>query len=112
MVEVRDLLAQDEVFEERGSAKPGLERMLVVSNRDALIRCDCLLGRIDADAIERGNGLVDADDGPAAPHLFRIVPFGYRARPDDGIARGHRRSLLRAFEHTRLVLGRLDGIER
>ena len=111
VVEVRDLLAEDEVFEERRSAKPGLERVLVVGNRDALIGGERLFRRIDAHPIERGNRLVDADDGPAAAHLVRTVPFGHRAGPDDGIARCHRRSLLGALEHLRLVLGRLEGIE-
>ena len=37
VVEVRDLLAQDEVFEQRRTAQPGLERVLVVGDRHALI---------------------------------------------------------------------------
>ena len=38
VVEVRDLLAQDEVFEQRRAAQPRFQRILVVADRDALIR--------------------------------------------------------------------------
>ena len=37
VVEVGDLLAQDEVFEQRRPAQPGLERVLVVGDRHALV---------------------------------------------------------------------------
>ena len=38
VIEVRDLLAQDEVFEQRRPAQARLERVLVVGDRHALIR--------------------------------------------------------------------------
>ena len=37
VVEVRDLLAQDEVFEQRRAAQAGFERVLIVADRHALI---------------------------------------------------------------------------
>jgi len=36
VVEVGDLLSQDEIFEQRGPAQAGLERVLVVADRDAI----------------------------------------------------------------------------
>ena len=36
MIEVRDLLAQNEIFEKRRPAKTGLERILIVADEDAL----------------------------------------------------------------------------
>src|SRR4030095_126351 len=62
VVEVRDLLAQDEVFEERRAAQAGLQRILVVRDLDALIRGKGLPARVDADAIERACRPVDAGD--------------------------------------------------
>ena len=37
VIEVRDLLAQDEIFEQRGPAQAGLQRVLVVGDRHALV---------------------------------------------------------------------------
>jgi len=38
MIEVRDLFAEDEIFEQRGTPPPGLQRILVIGDRQALIR--------------------------------------------------------------------------
>src|SRR5512140_706663 len=38
VIEMRDLLAQDEIFEERRSPHPALERVLVVRDGRALVR--------------------------------------------------------------------------
>ena len=58
VVEMRDLLAQDEVFEQRRPAQTGLEGVLVVTDRHSLIGGQRLLGGFDADPIERPDGLV------------------------------------------------------
>ena len=74
VVEVRDLLAQDEVFEQRRPAKPRLERILVVGDRHALIGGQRAAGRVDAYAIERPDRRVLADARSAAAGLVRPVP--------------------------------------
>ena len=48
VIEMRDLFAQDEIFQQRRAANAGLERILVVADRHALIRGQPLAGRIDA----------------------------------------------------------------
>ena len=52
VVEVRDLFTQNEVFEEGRTAQPGLQRVLVVGNRDALIGGQRPFARIHSHAIE------------------------------------------------------------
>ena len=89
VVEVRDLLAEDEVLEQRRPAQAGLERVLVVRDRHALIGRQRPLGRIDADPIERADRRVLADDRRAAAGLLRAVRLGHRARADDRV-RGDR----------------------
>ena len=53
VVEVRDLLAEDEVLEQGRAAQPGLERVLVVGDRLAEVRRQHLPTGIDAVALER-----------------------------------------------------------
>jgi hypothetical protein len=48
VVEVRDLFAQDEVFEQRR-----LQRVLVIGDRDPLVGRQYTPGRIDADPVQR-----------------------------------------------------------
>ncbi|MGY4515198.1 hypothetical protein ACVWWW_000766 [Lysobacter sp. HA18] len=83
VVEVRDLLAQDEVLEQRGTAQAGLQRVLVVRNRHALVGGERLTGRIDAHAIERIHRRVLADAG-GRTGLVVDVDLGERAGADDG----------------------------
>jgi hypothetical protein len=51
MIEMRDLFAKNEIIEERGAASSAFQRVLIVSNRNPLIRCEkwtvrpCLLVR-------------------------------------------------------------------
>ena len=85
VVEVRDLLAQDEVFEQRRPAQPRLQRILVVRDRHALIGGQRAAGRVDAYAIERTSRGVLADARPAAAGLVGTVQLGDGARADDGI---------------------------
>ena len=61
VIEVGDLLAEDEVLEQRRPAQAGLERVLVVANGHALIGGQRPIGGVDADPIERSDGLVGAD---------------------------------------------------
>ena len=56
VIEVRDLLAEDEIFEQRGPAQPRLQRILVVGDRHALIGRQHAPAGIDAHAIERAVG--------------------------------------------------------
>ena len=54
VIEVRDLLAQDEVFEQRRAAQARLERVLIVGDRHALIGRQRLARRIHAHASRAG----------------------------------------------------------
>ena len=56
VIEVRDLFAQDEVFEQRRTAQARLERILVVRNGHALIGRERATAGVDANAIERAVG--------------------------------------------------------
>jgi len=53
VIEVRDLLAQNEIFEQGRPAQTGLERVLIVSDRHALVRRQHALTSVRAHAIER-----------------------------------------------------------
>jgi hypothetical protein len=52
VIEMRDLLAQDEVFEQGRSPQSGLQRVLVVADAHALVRRQRLAGVVDAHAFE------------------------------------------------------------
>ena len=69
VIEVRDLLAQDEVLEQRRAAQPGLERVLVVGDRHALVGRQRAPAGIDAHAIERVSGRDSLRASVAAPTL-------------------------------------------
>ena len=102
VVEVRDLLAQDEVLEQRRPAETGLQRRLVVGDGDALVRRHALSGRIGANAIKRRAARAGARCRCPSGLVVRRV-FGQRAS-------GHqrrRRLDLRAFVR---VLRVIDGI--
>ena len=110
VVEVRDLLAQDEVFEQRGAAQPRLQRVLVVADRDALIRRQRTARRIDAHALER----ILPGIGPRRRRLAGLrarVALGQRAAAD---ARMRRLDVLTRLRRQRrlLELARLRGVER
>ena len=76
VIEVRDLLAQDEIFEQRGPAQAGLERVLVVGDRHALIGGQHPAAGIDAHAIERADGGVETVRRSAGAKLRRGIAFG------------------------------------
>src|SRR3982750_3571292 len=71
VVEVRDLLAQDEVLEQRGTAQPRLERALVVADGNALVRGEDLPPGIDAHPVERSRVAIDAGHRLVAARLRR-----------------------------------------
>ena len=83
VVEVGDLLAKDEVLEERRATQAGLQRVLIVRDGDALIGRERAVGRIDAHAIERTDRGILADVRTTAADLVGPVHFGDRAGPDD-----------------------------
>ena len=62
MVEMRDLLAQDEIFEQRRAARAALQRILVVGDRrslvgrEPLVRTAGILVRLPAVARFRARG--------------------------------------------------------
>ena len=52
MIEVRDFFTHDEIFEQRRSARTGLEGVLVVGNLDALISRQGLIRRVRAELLK------------------------------------------------------------
>jgi hypothetical protein len=82
MVEVRDLFPEDEIFQQRGSAQAGLERVLVVRNRHTLIRRQCSSAGIDSRAIERTVAGIETQRWIAFADLQRCIGLGERASAD------------------------------
>ena len=88
VVEVGDLLAKDEVLEQRRPAQAGLERVLVVGDRHALVGGEHAAARVDTHAVERA-GCPGSDRGAASrscrTHSIRSAccrsPRGPSARP-------------------------------
>ena len=97
VIEVSDLLAQDEVFEQRRPTQSGLERVLVVRDRNALIGRQRAVGGIHADAVERTDGRVMPNLWSSAAGLLRTVHFAHRAGADDGVRRLHRGTGWRSY---------------
>ena len=112
VVEVGDLLAQDEVLEERRAAETRLQRVLIVGDGDALIGRQDAVRRIDADAIERTDRGVLADVRPTAADLVGSVAFRDGAGPDNGIGGLDGRPFRRRERRVRVVFRRLVRIER
>ena len=81
VVEVRDLLAQDEVFEQRRPAQAQAQRVLVVGDRHALVGRDRAPAGIDAVLLQRAVVRVRAGRRLGAV-LFGLVALG------DGAAGG------------------------
>jgi hypothetical protein len=87
VVEVRDLLAENEILQQRRPAQARFQGVLIVRDRYAEVRRQTLIRRIDADTIQRGDGLVHADRRTAAARFLRAIGFGDRARADDRVGR-------------------------
>src|SRR5450830_129364 len=83
MVEVRDLLAQDEVFHQGRSTQAGLQRILVVGDGHALVGGHHAVRRIGPYAVQRGIGVVHADGRLAGARLGRGDVLDGRAGDDD-----------------------------
>ena len=111
VVEVGDLLAKDEVLEQRRASQPRLQRILIVRNRHALIGGERSGGRVDTDAIERTGRGVLADGRTTAADLVRAVQLANGAGPDNRIRGLDRRPLRRRERRAGLVFGGLVGIE-
>ena len=111
VVEVRDLFTQNEVFEEGRTAQPGLQRVLVVGNGDALIGGQRPFARIHSHAIQGAVRLVLADDGSAAAHFVGPVLFLDGARPHNRVGRFDGHARLRPDRGLWVVLERLVGVE-
>ena len=82
MIEVRDLFAEDEILQQRRPAQPGLERILIVGDRHALIGGQRASAGIDAHAIERTVAGIEAQRRIAFADLQRCIGLGERARTD------------------------------
>ena len=87
VIEVGDLLAEDEVLEQRRPAQAGLERDLVVGDRHALVGGEDAVGRVHPDAVERADGRVLADRRPAAAGLLGSVALADGAGADHRVGR-------------------------
>ena len=111
MVEVRDLLAKDEVLEQGRPTQPGLERVLVVADGHALVGRQRAVGRIDAHAIERTGRRVLADVRTAAADLVGAVHLGDGTRADDRIGGFDRAPSRWRQRRVRIVFGCLVRIE-
>ena len=113
VIEVRDLLAQDEVFEQRGTAQSGLERVLVVGDRDALVGGQHLARGIGTYSIERVDGRVDTGAGRGA-RLVAGVALRQRAGADSRRGRRYMSAFRRVVacvqaEGPGQVTGLIDG---
>ena len=111
VVEVRDLLAQHEIFEQRRPAQAEFQRILVVGDGDALVGRERAARRIDAHAIQRFDGRVHAFRGHAAglvgPVFLRQGATGRQARLGLG-----RRAGLGFGGVRKAVLSGLGGVVR
>ena len=112
VVEVGDLLAKDEVLEQRRPAQARLQRVLIVGDGHALIGRQRAVGRIDAHAIERTDRRVLADVRPAAADLVGSVQLADGAGADNRIGGLDRCALGRRERRVGIVFGRLVRIER
>lgn len=92
VIEMGDLLAEDEVLEQRGPPKTGLERVLVVGDWHTLVRRQHPAARVNANAVERTAGGIDTGRRNPAAHLVCSVYLGERAPCRGRIGGFHRDS--------------------
>ena len=85
VIEVGDLFAKDEIFEQRRTAQPGLQGVLIIRNRYALVGRQHTVGGIDAHAIKRAHRRVLANIRAAAADLVRAVHLRDGAGARNGI---------------------------
>ena len=110
VVEVRDLLAEDEVLEQRRPAQARLQRVLVVGDRHALVGRQLAARRVDAHAVERPLVGVAAERGFASAGLGRRGALGDGAGGRDRIgvdrpALGRRARRVAVLAYLVLVVG-------
>ena len=110
VIEVRDLLAQDEVFKKGRAAQTRLQRALIVSDRHALVGRQHATARIGAHAIERAARSVVPLGRRSVPGLRRSIGFAERACSGHGRRRLDRQASRRrdgvVMEHSSHALRR------
>ena len=111
VIEMRDLLAQDEIFQQRGTAQPGLQRVLVVGDGHALVGGQPARRRVDAHPIERRVGGVEAQLRSSVARLRRRVGFCEGATGYAGIGDVAHRARLRRCGSVAVLCG-LSRVER
>ena len=102
VVKMRDFFAQDKVFEQSRAAQTGLQRILVIRNRHALISRQHLCAGIYTHPVERGDGRVNAVGSRAAGFIRSIVLAERAAR---GKARRRFYRLARGRVYSRFAPG-------
>ena len=105
VIEMRDLLAQDEVFEQRGTAQAGLEGILVVRDRHALVRRERTITGIRTHAIERTVRRVEPGGWRARANLCRRIGLGESTAGGRRIARRDMRARLRPARRVAVLPG-------
>jgi len=87
VIEVRDLLAQDEIFQQRRAAQSGFQGILVVRDRHALVGGEHAIRGIGAHTVERHVGGVQPDRRRTRTHLGRGIHIGESAARGGRVAR-------------------------
>ena len=96
-----------------GPRRPALSEFWLSPTGTPWLVVSTLIGRVDAHAIERPDGLVGADRRAAAAHLVRAVLLGDRAGADDRIVRVYFDArFVGRHRGGGIVLERLVGVER
>ncbi|MNV24453.1 hypothetical protein D3C71_1155170 [compost metagenome] len=109
VVEVRDLLAQDEILQQGRPAQPGLQRMLIVRHAHALIGRQRLPAVVRAHARQPAVDLVDAGRCRIA-RLVGGLAFGQGAGPDGRVHRADVGAGIGAARRFLAIFGRLVRI--
>ena len=107
VVEVGDFFPEDEILQQRRSPQTGLEGVLIVGDRHALVRREYPPARINAHAVERGIARVESHLWIAAANLFRRVRLAERAAASPSGREARRlvpRPVERKLSRTRSVL--------
>ena len=111
VIEVRDLLAQDEIFEQRRSAQPCLQRALIVADGNALVGRQHLPAAVGANARQWRVRRIGAGDGRRAG-LGRRLGLARGARAQCRIRKINRFARLRRERVIASVLERFQWIRR
>ncbi len=109
VVEMGDLLAQDEILEQRGPTQTGLQAVLVVRHRHALVGGQAAITGIVAHAQQRAAAGVHARQRRFAG-LSGVVALAHRAGGRVRRGRWNMLALRRIQRMFQTVLGRLAGV--